>query len=497
MPAATTTLPAIDARKPHAFRSRPPQNLEAEGSFLGALMRDGALFSRLAREMGEIRSEIFYSEKNRLIFEAMQRHAMSSDTLDPTVICNELEVTGKLGKAGGKEYVAGLVSQGQGTQNCQELLKVIMDCHHRRELISTAEDIEESGYNPEGRSVRQLFELAQSNVFGLAELLRGQETEGPRSMYEVAYNLIQRLKEQARTGQTMRGVSTGFYDVDQLTKGLPPGTLNILAARPSMGKTALAMNICANVAMNPQVTKPVLIFSLEMPAEDIALRLLSSLGRATIDELNSGGATAMQWQNIISKLRLLLIGGDEHTPAVNKLFIDDKNELSPMELRSRARKIHSECGGLSLIMVDYIQLMHGSGSTGRYENRTLEIAEISRSLKALSKELNVPVLALAQLNRDVDARKDHRPMNSDLRESGSLEQDADLIMFLLRPHVYEVKTEGTDPQLQTPDDGRAFLIIGKNRNGPIGDIELQFQGEYTSFYDRADRQQDVPPPEAY
>ena len=271
----------------------------------------------------------------------------------------------------------------------------------------------------------------------------------------------------------MHGVPTGFTELDELTSGLRGGTLNIIAARPGVGKTSFAMNIVTNIAMNTEEHRPALVFSLEMPATEIAMRMLSSLGRVSSKDLVSGKVSPDQWNNIIRKIQLLTDKDDKGNERV-KLYIDDTSDiaLTPLELRSRARKIASENGGLSCIMVDYIQLMK---SQTKLDNRSQEVGEISRSLKQLSKELNVPILALAQLNREVEGRKDHRPLNSDLRESGSLEQDADMIMFIHREDSYKKKSEA---------DGKAILIVSKNRAGATADIELQFQGEYTTFYDK-------------
>ena len=294
-------------------------------------------------------------------------------------------------------------------------------------------------------------------------------------MTDVALALINKIKADMALGSKMRGISTGFSGLDNLTSGLQGGSLNIIAARPGVGKTSFAMNIVENIAMNPDNHKPALVFSLEMPAEQIALRMLSTFGRVPMKDLSLGNVTPAQWHDIVRKV--VLLADNEGDVRKNKLYIDDSGDLTPLELRSRARKIAADNGGLSVIMVDYIQLMKGQTKA---ENRSLEVGEISRSLKLLAKELNVPVLALSQLNREVEGRKDHRPMNSDLRESGSLEQDADLILFLHRESLYK------DRNASDVDESSAKLIVSKNRNGATGDIELQFQGAYTAFYDKAD-----------
>ncbi len=453
-----------------------PKNLDAERHFLGALLLDGSLFPRISEEFGAIPKEDFFSERNRIIYEAILHRAAISDDFDPTVICADLEISGLLDKAGGKSYVASLTDDVGPSSAITEYARIIRDTSRRRQLISVAEHIESLGYSPEGRKVDELYDEAQGLIFTLSE--KNSHTDnGPRTMTDVALALINKIKADMAQGSKMRGISTGFSGLDNLTSGLQGGSLNIIAARPGIGKTSFAMNIVENIAMNPDNHKPALVFSLEMPSEQIALRMLSTFGRVPMKDLSLGQVTPAQWHDIVRKV-VLLADHDGETRK-NKLYIDDSGDLTPLELRSRARKIASDNGGLSVIMVDYIQLMKGQTKA---ENRSLEVGEISRSLKMLAKELNVPVIALSQLNREVEGRKDHRPMNSDLRESGSLEQDADLILFLHRESVYK------DHSANDVDDSEAKLIVSKNRNGATGDIDLQFQGAYTAFYDKAEPQ---------
>ncbi|MEE6115456.1 replicative DNA helicase, partial [Avibacterium paragallinarum] len=308
---------------------------------------------------------------------------------------------------------------------------------------------------------KDILDEAEREVFAIAEK-RTTSNEGPQNIIEILGKTIDKIEtlSQSATHNGVTGVTTGFIDLDKKTAGLQPSDLIIVAARPSMGKTTFAMNLCENAALASD--KPVLVFSLEMPAEQIMMRSLASLSRVDQTKIRTGqGLDDEDWSKIGSTLGIF-----KQKP---NLYIDDSSGLTPTELRSRARRVYRENGGLSLIMVDYLQLMRAPAFS---DNRTLEIAEISRSLKALAKELEVPVIALSQLNRTLENRADKRPVNSDLRESGSIEQDADLIMFIYRDEVYNDNSE---------DKGIAEIIIGKQRNGPIGRVRLKFQGQYSRF----------------
>jgi replicative DNA helicase len=452
-----------------------PKSPEAEQHLLGALLLDASLLSRISEDIGHLSKDDFFVERNRFVYEAIMHRAAVSDDFDTTVICSDLENSGLIDKVGGKSYVASLTDNVGPISAITEYARIIRDTSRRRQLISVAEHIESIGYAPEGRKVDELYDEAQGLVFTLSEK-NAHTDNGPRTMTDVALALINKIKSDMALGSRMRGIATGFSGLDNLTSGLQGGSLNIIAARPGIGKTSFAMNIVENIAMNPDNHKPALVFSLEMPSEQIALRMLSTFGRVPMKELSLGNVTPAQWHDIVRKV-VLLADDDGSGNRKNKLYIDDSGDLTPLELRSRARKIAADNGGLSVIMIDYIQLMKGQTKA---ENRSLEVGEISRSLKLLAKELNVPVIALSQLNREVEGRKDHRPMNSDLRESGSLEQDADLILFLHRESVYK------DRNASDVDESEAKLIVSKNRNGATGDIDLQFQGAYTAFYDKAD-----------
>ncbi len=466
----------------------PPKDLDAERNFLGAIINDGTLLSRVNDEMGTLSEEDFASQKNRIIFNAILQRATSSDDFNITVVADFLETHGNLEKAGGRAYLSDLAAVTSPTSAVVEYARIIRDKARRRRLIAVAEYIEKIAYSPEGRSVDEIYDDAQDKIFKLSED-NAHTDEGPRPAITVAAEILDKIRTEAALGNRMTGVPTGFSELDQLTSGLQPGSLDIVAARPGIGKTSFAMNIVTNIAMNSDVHKPALVFSLEMPASQIVLRMLSSFGRVSMKDLTEGRVLPQQWHDIINKVSLLAeeipgSGGEKR----NKLYIDDSGDITPLELRSRARKLAKEHDGLSCIMVDYIQLMKGQT---RAENRALEVGEISRSLKLLAKDLNVPIIALSQLNREVEGRKDHRPMNSDLRESGSLEQDADMIMFLHRDAAYMSGEE------KLSDNGKALLIVSKNRNGATRDIELQFMGAYTTFYDKdsAHAAEEIPLPD--
>ena len=325
-------------------------------------------------------------------------------------------------------------------------------------MIGVANQISEAGYNPEGRDSADILDLAESKVFEIAERRLG-DNEGPKDIESVLGKTIDRLEALLKDNREVTGVSTGYTDLDKKTSGLQPSDLVIVAARPSMGKTTFAMNLCENAMMTEE--KPVLVFSLEMPSEQIMMRMLASLSRVDQTKIRTAQLDDEDWARISNTMA--------NMKEKDNLFVDDSSGLTPMEVRSRARKLARERGGISLIMIDYLQLMRVPALS---DNRTLEIAEISRSLKALAKELEVPVVALSQLNRSLEQRADKRPVNSDLRESGSIEQDADLIMFIYRDEVYHENSE---------DKGIAEIIIGKQRNGPIGTSRLTFQGQFSRF----------------
>jgi len=434
----------------------PPHSLEAEQSVLGGLMLDNEAWDRVAER---VTSTDFYSRPHRLIFEAMERLVQQGQPIDLITLSEALERIDRLEQVGGFAYLAELAKNTPSAANINAYADIVRERAVVREMIGVANEIAEAGFDPQGRSSADLLDMAETKVFKIAES-RSNASEGPQHLSKILEQTVDKIEQlfhQPHDGVT--GVSSGYQDLDKMTAGLQRSDLIIVAARPSMGKTTFAMNLCEHAAMTQD--KPVLIFSLEMPSEQIIMRMLASLGRIDQTKIRTGQLDDEDWARLSSTMGLLLDKG--------KMHIDDSSGLTPTDVRSRARRVAREHGGLSMIMVDYLQLMRVPGYA---DNRTLEIAEISRSLKALAKELEVPVVALSQLNRSLEQRADKRPVNSDLRESGSIEQDADLIMFIYRDEVYHD---------DSPDKGTAEIIIGKQRNGPIGRIRLTFQGQFSRF----------------
>ncbi len=434
----------------------PPHSLEAEQSVLGGLLLDNERWDSIA---GKVVEKDFYSRPHRLIYAAIKSILENSQPLDLITLSEYLEQREELESVGGFAYLADLAKNTPSAANINAYADIVSERALVRNLIGVANEIADAGYDPQGRSSADLLDMAESKVFAIAEE-RTTENEGPQSVDNILEKTLERIEELYKTPQDgVTGVSTGFTDLNKKTAGLQGSDLIIVAARPSMGKTTFAMNLCENAAMDQD--KPVLIFSLEMPAEQIMMRMLASLSRVDQTKIRTGQLDDEDWARISSTMGILM--------QKKNMYIDDSSGLTPTELRSRARRIARETGGLSMIMVDYLQLMR---VPGLQDNRTLEISEISRSLKALAKELNVPVVALSQLNRSLEQRADKRPINSDLRESGAIEQDADLIMFIYRDEVYH-----PDSALK----GIAEIIIGKQRNGPIGSVRLTFQGQFSRF----------------
>jgi replicative DNA helicase len=439
-----------------ALRSA-PHSIEAEQSVLGGLMLDNDAWDKVS---GLIIAQDFYHRAHRLIFTAMQSLADSSQPMDLVTVSEELEANTELDAVGGFAYLGEISKNTPSAANIVAYANIVRERAVLREMIAAANDIAESGYDTQGRTSQQLLDEAESKVFRIAEK-RTSATEGPKGVSDILAKTIEKIEtlSNIKNHNGVTGTSTGFHDLDQMTAGLQPSDLIIVAARPSMGKTTFAMNLAENVAMNEE--KPVLVFSLEMPSEQIMMRMLASLSRVDQNRVRTGRLEDDDWARIASVMNIL---NDK-----NNLYIDDSSGLTPTEVRSRARRVARDHGGLSMIMVDYLQLMTVPGMS---ENRTLEIAEISRSLKSLAKELSVPVVALSQLNRSLEQRSDKRPVNSDLRESGSIEQDADVIMFIYRDEVYHP---------ESAEKGLAEIIIGKQRNGPIGKVELKFHGHLSRF----------------
>ena len=483
----------------------PPHSIEAEQSVLGGLMLDNERWDDVAER---VVADDFYTRPHRHIFTEMARLQESGSPIDLITLAESLERQGQLDSVGGFAYLAELSKNTPSAANISAYADIVRERAVVREMISVANEIAEAGFDPQGRTSEDLLDLAESRVFKIAES-RANKDEGPKNIADVLDATVARIEQlfqQPHDGVT--GVNTGYDDLNKKTAGLQPSDLIIVAARPSMGKTTFAMNLVENAAMLQD--KPVLIFSLEMPSEQIMMRSLASLSRVDQTKIRTGQLDDEDWARISGTMGILL--------EKRNIYIDDSSGLTPTEVRSRARRIAREHGGIGLIMIDYLQLMRVPALSDNRtleiaeisrslkalanqkgvklvivdylqlmrvpslsDNRTLEIAEISRSLKALAKELHVPVVALSQLNRSLEQRADKRPVNSDLRESGSIEQDADLIMFIYRDEVYH---ENSDLK------GIAEIIIGKQRNGPIGTVRLTFNGQWSRFDNYAGPQYD-------
>ncbi|WP_434358241.1 replicative DNA helicase [Parasalinivibrio latis] len=434
----------------------PPHSLEAEQSVIGGLLLDNERWDAVAEK---VVANDFYSRPHRIIFEAAKRVLEGGNPLDLITLSEFLEKNDELEDVGGFAYLAELAKNTPSAANIAAYADIVQERAVVRNLIGVANEIADAGYDPQGRNSDDLLDMAESKIFAIAED-RGSENEGPQAIDNVLNKTLERIEILFKSPQDgVTGVSTGYTDLNKKTAGMQPSDLIIVAARPSMGKTTFAMNLCENAMMEQD--KPVLVFSLEMPAEQLMMRILASMSRVDQTKIRTGQLDDEDWARISSSMGILM--------EKRNMYIDDSSGLTPTDVRTRARRIARDHGGISMIMVDYLQLMR---VPGMQDNRTLEIAEISRSLKALAKELNVPVVALSQLNRSLEQRADKRPVNSDLRESGAIEQDADLIMFIYRDEVYH-----PDSALK----GIAEIIIGKQRNGPIGSVRLTFQGQFSRF----------------
>jgi replicative DNA helicase len=433
--------------------SLPPSSIQAEQALLGGLMLDGSSWDRVADRVVE---EDFYRPDHRLIFTAIRELSQRNDPCDPVTVSEYLRNLGKLEDAGDLAYLAGLVRDTPGAANAADYAVIIRERALLRDLIQTGNDIARSAYHPEGKPISELVDAAEREVFAIAE--RGKRRgSGFVRLREVLDDTVDRLDALHQAGGSITGLATGFTRFDEYTAGLQPGDLIIIAGRPSMGKTTLAINIAENAALGEG--KPVAVFSMEMSVEQLAFRMVSSLGRVDQSHLRNGRFSDEDWPRINGAIQQM---------AEAPVFIDDTPALTPTEVRARARRLQRE-HGLSLIVVDYLQLMSVSGTK---ENRATEISEISRSLKALARELRLPIIALSQLNRSVEQRTDKKPVMSDLRESGAIEQDADLILFIYREEIYDK---------DTARKGVADISIAKQRNGPTGDFTLTFIGKFTKF----------------
>jgi replicative DNA helicase len=432
----------------------PPHSVQAEQAVLGGLMLDNASWDKIADLITE---QDFYRREHQLIFAAIASLAENDQPLDLVTVNDELLRLGTSDEVGGLAYLGMLANETPTAANIKAYAAIVREQSVVRQLIRVGNQVAESGYQPNGRKVHELLDYAENLVFQIAEQ-QARGGGGFRSISRLLTETINRIEELYGSEDALTGVSSGFSDFDDKTSGLQKSDLIIVAGRPSMGKTTFAMNIAENVALTSGL--PVAIFSMEMPGEALTMRMISSLGRVNQQAVRSGKLEDDDWPRITSAVNLL-----NNT----KLFIDDTPALTPTDLRARCRRLTKEHGTLGLVVIDYLQLMQAPESG---ENRATEISAISRSLKALAKELSVPVVALSQLNRSLEQRPNKRPVMSDLRESGAIEQDADLIVFIYRDEVYNE---------DSPDKGKAEIIIGKQRNGPIGSVMLTFQGQFTRF----------------
>ena len=441
----------------------PPQALEAEQSLLGGLLLDNRKWDEIA---GAVTAEDFYNHNHRLIFEAISGLQEDSTPADIVTVPEYLEKREQLEKAGGAAYISGLANNTPGVANILAYAEIVRDRAILRALILASNDIAETAYNPLERAPREVLNAAEKLIFEISER-DGRRRKEFAALAELITRSVERIELLAKSGESITGVPTGFTDIDDMTSGLQPGDLIIVAGRPSMGKTAFALNIAEYAALEKQLA--VAVFSMEMSGEQLGMRLLSSMGHINSNRIRTGQLDEADWTRIGSAMKML---------GKAPVFVDDSVGLNPLELRSRARKLKREQGDLGLIIVDYLQLMDAS-STERHENRATQISSITRSLKMLAKELDVPVVALSQLNRSVEQRPDKRPVMADLRESGAIEQDADIIIFIYRDEVYNEESEQA---------GTAQIIIGKQRNGPVGSRTLTFLKEFTRFADHASEQ---------
>ena len=443
------------ASRPERALRVPPHSIEAEQAVLGGVLIDNGAWDRIA---DVVTGAHFYRNDHRAVFEAVSRLCDEGQPCDAVTVAERLDREGRLESLGGLAFLAELAENTPSAANIVAYAEIVHERAVLRDLIRTSTETVEAAFRPHGRTAHELLDDAERRIFEIAER-GGAGRRDSVAIKDVLSSVMERIDELSRLETSITGVSTGFKDLDRDTAGLQQGDLIIIAGRPSMGKTAFAMNIVEDAAIRSEL--PVVVFSMEMPAEQLTMRMLSSLGRIDQQKVRTGRLGHDDWPRLTSPLAML-----------NKtdIFIVDDPALTPTELRARCRRLKRE-HGLGLIVIDYLQLMHVPGTR---ENRATEISEISRALKALAKELMVPVVACSQLNRRLEERQNKRPVMSDLRESGAIEQDADLILFIYRDEVYNEESK---------DKGKAEIIIGKQRNGPIGKIDLTFLGRFARFED--------------
>jgi replicative DNA helicase len=454
-PRLINTQPATDPQV--AALKLPPHSIEAEQSLIGGLLLDNSAWDRIADIVAE---GDFYRDDHRRIFNHIRKLVESGRPADVVTVYESIEKSNEVEQAGGMAYLGEIANATPSAANIRRYAEIVYERAVLRKLVSVGDEIAANALNPAGRDAKQLLDEAERKVFEIAEA-GAKSVQGFEAITPLLGQVVDRIQElyDKENPSDITGVPTGFHDLDKMTSGLQPGDMIVVAGRPSMGKTAFALNIAEYVGVEQRL--PVAIFSLEMSGPQIATRMLSSVGRLDQTKTRTGRLNDEDWDKMTVAL------GKLHDAPIH---IDETGAINATDLRARARRLHRQCGKLGLIVIDYLQLM--TGSAGASENRATEISEISRSIKALAKELEVPIIALSQLSRKVEERNDKRPLMSDLRESGAIEQDADIILMMYREEYYKPDTQ---------DKGIAEVIIGKHRNGPTGTVKLTFLGEYTKF----------------
>jgi replicative DNA helicase len=434
----------------------PPHSIEAEQSLIGGLLLDNSAWDRIA---DIVSGADFYRDDHRRIFAHIRKLVETGRPADVVTVFESIENANEADQTGGLAYLGEIANATPSAANIRRYAEIVHERAVLRKLVTVGDEIAGAALNPAGRDVKTLLDMAEQKVFEIAET-GNRSTQGFLAITPLLGDVVERIEVlyNRENPSDITGLATGFHDLDKMTSGLQPGDMIVVAGRPSMGKTAFALNIAEHVGM--ELRKPVAIFSLEMSGPQLAMRFLSSAGRLDQGKIRTGKLSDEDWEKMSMAL------GKLHEAPIH---IDETGAINASDLRARARRLHRQCGQLGLIVIDYLQLMT---SVKDNENRATEISEISRSIKALAKELQVPVIALSQLSRKVEERNDKRPLMSDLRESGAIEQDADIILMMYREEYYKP---------DTTEKGVAEVIVGKHRNGPTGTVKLTFLGEYTRF----------------
>lgn len=446
----------------------PPQNLEAEMSVLGGVLLEN---DALNRALELLIPDDFYRDSHRQIFKALIALSDRNEPADLVTLTAELKKSNQMENVGGSSYLATLVDYVPTAANMAYYAKMVKEKSVARHMINVATEIVKRGYD--GQEIEKTLDWAEKSIFDIAGMRSRPSYYSTREIMQDTFKAIEQLYERK---ELVTGVPTGYVDLDTMTAGLQKGDLLIVAGRPSMGKTAFGLNIIEHATMRAKEPVPAMIFSLEMSKEQLVQRMLCSVSRVDASRLRTGHLGDSDWPK--------LTNGAGHLSEA-QIFIDDTPAISVLELRAKARRLKAEYN-LGLVVVDYLQLMQGSNS----ESRQQEISEISRSLKALAKELSVPIIALSQLNRSLESRTDKRPVMADLRESGAIEQDADVIMFVYREAVYCDACKKRDGSCDKNHANDAEIVVGKQRNGPIGTVHLTFKGEFTRFENQSKRMED-------